>query len=123
MESVLQFVAATEGEAGGVAALGVDISALIFQLITFAIVFFILKKYAFGPISKVLEQRRKTIEESLENAAAIDKKTEELDKKFDAKLREARQQADTIMAQAHTEAGSVVKAAEDRANERTDQMV
>lgn len=41
------------------------------QLVVFLILAWVLKKYAFGPILAVLDERRHTIKESLDNAAKI----------------------------------------------------
>ena len=122
LQLVLSRFGAAESE-GGVAALGINLPALLFQLVTFAIVFFILKKYALGPIVNTLEQRRQTINESLKNAEEIEKKTEQLDRKFEQRLAEARTKADKIIAQANEQAGELAKAAEDRATTKTEQMV
>ena len=46
----------------GLGALGLDGRALIIQLITFVLALLILKRYAFKPISKVLNERRELIE-------------------------------------------------------------
>jgi F-type H+-transporting ATPase subunit b len=51
--------------------LGIDWRALIMQLISFSIVFFVLWKYAYGPIFTMLQARREKITESLANAEKI----------------------------------------------------
>jgi F-type H+-transporting ATPase subunit b len=51
--------------------LGIDWRALIMQLISFSIVFFVLWKFAYGPIFKMLQARREKIAESLANAEKI----------------------------------------------------
>jgi F-type H+-transporting ATPase subunit b len=51
--------------------LGIDWRALIMQLISFSIVFFVLWKFAYGPIFKMLQTRREKIAESLANAEKI----------------------------------------------------
>lgn len=119
---ILGTLAATESE-GGVAALGINLSALVFQLVTFAIVFLVLKKYAFGPIVSVLEKRRKTISESLKSAADIEKRSEEMDQKFQEHLRKARTEAEKILAQAHEESGAITRTAEQRAADKTEQLI
>lgn len=43
----------------------------ISQVVLFCIVAFVLKKFAYGPILKMLEERRNRIEESLKNAEKI----------------------------------------------------
>ncbi len=47
------------------AALGVDARSLIFQLLTFVLVFLVLQRFAFKPISRLLAERRKTIDEGV----------------------------------------------------------
>ena len=47
-------------------ALGINLSGLITQLVSFIILFLILKKVLFGPINKILQTRAKKIQESLE---------------------------------------------------------
>jgi F-type H+-transporting ATPase subunit b len=51
--------------------LGIDWRALIMQLISFSIVFFVLWKYAYGPIFTMLQARREKIAEALANAEKI----------------------------------------------------
>jgi F-type H+-transporting ATPase subunit b len=41
---------------------------MIWTIICFAIAFFVLRKYAFGPIQSVIDERRKRILEALEEA-------------------------------------------------------
>ncbi|MDO8663543.1 MAG: F0F1 ATP synthase subunit B [Candidatus Wildermuthbacteria bacterium] len=49
-------------------ALGIDWKILIGQLINFAILFFLLKKFAYKPFLDVLEKRRVKIEEGINNS-------------------------------------------------------
>ncbi|MGH7975975.1 MAG: F0F1 ATP synthase subunit B [Limisphaerales bacterium] len=51
--------------------LGIDWRALLTQTISFSIVFFVLWKYAYGPIFKMLNARREKIAEALANAEKI----------------------------------------------------
>jgi F-type H+-transporting ATPase subunit b len=51
--------------------LGIDWRALVTHLISFSIVFFVLWKFAYGPIFKMLQARREKIAESLVNAEKI----------------------------------------------------
>lgn len=50
---------------------GVTWPTFIAQLLTVGIVYYILKTYAFGPIIKILEERRRRIEEGQINAEKI----------------------------------------------------
>ena len=51
--------------------LGIDWRSLLIQTISFSIVFFVLWKYAYGPIFNMLNARREKIAESLVNAEKI----------------------------------------------------
>ena len=52
---------------------GVDPLLLVAQIVNFLILLFILRKFMYGPILKVLDTRKKKIEESLKNAEEIEK--------------------------------------------------
>ncbi len=67
---------------------GVQPILLAAQVVNFLILLFILKKFLYKPILKVLDDRKKRIEESLKNAEEIEKKlllTEEEKEKILAK--------------------------------------
>jgi len=51
--------------------LGIDWRSLLIQTISFSIVFFVLWKFAYGPIFAMLQARREKIAESLANAEKI----------------------------------------------------
>ena len=51
--------------------IGIAWRALLAQLISFSLVFFVLWKFAYGPIFKMLQARREKIAESLANAEKI----------------------------------------------------
>lgn len=51
--------------------LGIDWRILVAQTISFSVVFFVLWKYAYGPIFNMLEARRQKIADALANAEKI----------------------------------------------------
>ncbi|HVI60742.1 MAG TPA: ATP synthase F0 subunit B, partial [Candidatus Saccharimonadales bacterium] len=55
-----QFAAAEN--ASGLGALGFDPKAFLIQLTTFVLAYLVLRRFAFGPITKLLDERRETIE-------------------------------------------------------------
>jgi len=72
--------------------LGIDFKILFAQIINFLLLFFLLKKLLYKPIIGFLDQRKKKIEESLENAKRIEErltKIEEEQKKILKKAEEA----------------------------------
>ena len=86
---------------------GVEWPQFIAQLLVFAIVYFILKKYAFGPIVNVLEQRRLRIVEAMANADKVKKELAETEARKKQVLQEAVEQAQKIVAEAKQSADAV----------------
>jgi F-type H+-transporting ATPase subunit b len=75
---------------------GVTLPKFIAQLVLFGIVYFVLSRYAFGPILKILEERRKRIEESLLNAEKIKKQLAQAELRYQEVLRKANDDAQML---------------------------
>jgi F-type H+-transporting ATPase subunit b len=103
--------------------LGLNVQAFVIQLLTFLVVFLALKKWAFKPILKVLDERRKVIESGITLGEKMQKEKEELEQQVSTELHKARQEADKIIALAHTEAKETVQEAEEAARTRADALV
>lgn len=114
---------ATTESASGVAAFGVNIKALIFQLVTFLIVLWILNKYAIKKIVVVLDKRREELELSLKNAEEAKQLLADADSKSDELIAEARKQADGIMSTANTEATELIKVIEQKADKKAERII
>jgi F-type H+-transporting ATPase subunit b len=110
-------------EGGGIAALGVDGKALILQIITFVLVFFLLKKFALSKIIDQLEKRARTINDGVKLGLEMQKAKDELEVKTEEILRKAREQADKIIAAGHADAKELVKAAEAAAAHKTEALL
>jgi F-type H+-transporting ATPase subunit b len=102
----------------GLGALGLDTKALVIQLVTFLIAFWVLKRFAFGPIVKLMEERQKTIEAGVELGEQMKKDKAALETKVAEELAKARTEADGIIAGAQETSRQVVREAEDKANEK-----
>lgn len=111
---------AETSEASGIGALGVDGKAFIIQLVTFVLAFWVLKKFAFKPIMKVLDERRKVIEDGVNLGEEMKKERTTLEAQISEKMAEAREEADGIVAAAHENARELVREAEDKANTKAD---
>jgi F-type H+-transporting ATPase subunit b len=105
------------------AALGVDFKSFIFQIITFLLVFALLKKFAFKPISNLLAERRKTIDDGVKMGLRMEKEKAKLDEEVASAMREARVEADKIISNAHKEARDVVREAEKVAGRKAETML
>ncbi|MEO8350517.1 MAG: F0F1 ATP synthase subunit B [Chthoniobacteraceae bacterium] len=96
--TILAQIEAESGPIGDIAQqFGVDWWKFLSQCISFSIVAFVLQKYAYQPILKVLEERRTKIAEGLENAERSKKE-----------LAEARTNADAVIAKANGEATKMI---------------
>jgi F-type H+-transporting ATPase subunit b len=114
--------AATEGSQG-IAALGLDPLAILAQTVTFLLVFWLLKKFALNKIVATLETRRKTIDKGVLLGREMEAEKAKLDEQIEARLKEARQEADKILAGAARESNEVMKAAEEKAAKKTEAMI
>jgi len=102
----------------GLGALGVDGKAFLIQLITFVLAFLVLKRYAFGPIIKVLRERRETIEQGVKLGEQMNREKAKLEQEVSQKLHEARQEADGIISGAQDSARQAIREAEDKARDK-----
>ena len=83
-----------------------DVGLMIWTLIAFLVALFILRKWAWPAITNALDKRRRAIEESIEVAERTRGEAQEILQEYRDRLREARAQADEIVARAR-KAGEV----------------
>lgn len=87
---------------------GVNPLLLLAQAVNFFILLFILKKFLYKPILKVLEERKKRIEDSLKNAEEMEKRLAEItDREAEALLKSAKE-GEKIIKQAGEQAAQIV---------------
>ena len=80
-------------------------SSLIFwEILSFAILFWVLYKYAFPPILETLETRERKIRESLDQAEQSRATAEQKLKEYETKLQHAAKEAEALMAEAKQKA-------------------
>lgn len=120
MLTTLTSFAAEESSGSGLGALGVDAKAFVIQLITFLLVFWVLKRYAFGPILKALNERRQTIESGVKLGEQMQKEKTEFEAKVEALMAKARQDADGIIALAQENGREAIREAEDKARAKAE---
>lgn len=123
MESILLQFASEEAEPSGLAALGLDPKAFLIQLVTFLLVFLVLRKYAFGPIVNLLEKRRKTIEDGLKLTSQLSEEKQKLEREVAEVHKKARKESDEIIATSRVRADALIKEAEDKAQAKVDNML
>lgn len=81
-------------------ALGINLPGLIAQIVNFSILLFLLSKFAYKPIMKMLDERAARIRESMETAEAIRQQAARAQQEVQAQLETARRDGQNIIAQA-----------------------
>jgi F-type H+-transporting ATPase subunit b len=84
----------------------VTVGLMIWTLVCFGITFFVLRKFAFGPIQKIIDERRQRIRQSLEEADRARDEARRLLEEHRALMREARGQSEEILSEARRVAES-----------------
>lgn len=91
---------------------GIDWKLLLAQAVNFFILFFLLKKFAYGPILKMLRKRREDIEKGVKFSKEAEEKMEKIEE-----LKE-----NTIKA-ANSQALAIVNKAEETGKTRKDEII
>lgn len=117
--SLAFFTLLSEGEPKG-GLLNISPGLIFWTVITFICLFWILKKYAWKPILGALEEREKSIKDSLEKSEIARTEAEKLLKENTANLAKAEEEAQKIIAQARETAEKLMnqKTAESEAKIR-----
>ena len=89
------------------AASHVYIGNTIWYLVVFAILMLLVKHYAWGPVSDMMEKRRQKVIEDLDSAESNRKKAEILANERKAALKNSRQEATQILSDAKTNAQKI----------------
>jgi F-type H+-transporting ATPase subunit b len=77
-----------------------DIGLMIWTLIVFFFTLYLLRRFAFPPIQAALEKRQHMIEESIDSATRVKAEADEILAEYRERLKEARVQAEEIVARA-----------------------
>ena len=92
---------------------------IIWTIIKIAILYLLLKKFLFGPVTEIMEKRTKAIEDSFEAAKNKNEEAEKFKAQYEEVLSHAKAEADGIVKEARERASNVydktVKEAEDEA--------
>lgn len=88
---------------------GINPILLLAQIVNFALLLFILKKFLYKPILHVLEQRKKKIEESLKNAEEIEKKLAQIAGRESAAILAAAGEGEKMIKEAGQESSRIIE--------------
>jgi F-type H+-transporting ATPase subunit b len=84
----------------GIADLGINLPVLIAQLVNFTILLVVLRLVAWGPLTKMLDERRERIRESLSAADAAKEQVAESERRVQEQVEAGRRDAQNLIAQA-----------------------
>jgi F-type H+-transporting ATPase subunit b len=101
---MLAFVLAQEENGGGNALIDVVPGLMIWTIVTFAIVLFVLRRFAFGRIQGLIDQRRERIREALDEADKAREEARQLRELTAKEREEARADRDRLFEETRRQA-------------------
>ena len=100
-----------------------NVGLMVWTLLLFGISMYVLAKLAFPRISEALDKRQHAIEDSIDAAERTRKEADQLLAEYRERLKEARQQADEIVARARNAAEAQEREAQEEAKAKREQMM
>ncbi len=100
-----------------------DIGLIFWTFISFAILFFVLKKFAWKPIVGTVNDREQSIREALASAEAAKKEMENLTADNERILKEARAEREGMMKEAREIKAKMISDAKKEARTEADNMI
>jgi F-type H+-transporting ATPase subunit b len=110
-------------EEGGSFLVSPSLGLMIWTLLFFGVTVFFLSRKVFPLIQEALDKRAKLIAESIESAERSKKESEEMIAEYRARLKEAREQADDIVARARKSADQSKAQAAEEGKEKREELV
>lgn len=104
-------------------ALGILLGNLIWQLVAFAVLVWLLQRFAYGPIVKMLDERRSRIRESMAQAEQIKRDNQEAAKRAEQIIGEAQAQVREMLGAANQQSQRTIAAAQAEAREQREKLL
>ena len=103
--------------------LDINPGLMFWTIVTFVILFWILKKFAWGPILEALEKREKTIRDSLDEASRSREEAQKLFEEYNKKLEKAGADAQKVLEEGRAMSENMKKEIVSRAREEAEEIV
>jgi F-type H+-transporting ATPase subunit b len=123
LQHIAVVVTGAESGGGGNFLVKPGLGVMIWTLIAFGITLLILRKAAYPRIAEALDKRRRAIEESIDAAERTRVEADKLLQEYRERLREAREQADDIVARARKASDKVADEAKIDANKKREELM
>ena len=95
--------------------IGFDWHVALANLVNFLIIFFVLKKFAFTPIQKMLRERREKIEKGISDAQKAEKNLSRANIEKEEIIKEAQDNANRILSTSQADGKNLIKDAKTQA--------
>ena len=93
-----------EAATGPIGTLGINLKLFIAQLINFAVILFVLWRWAYRPLLRIMHERQKTIADGLDNAKKIETRLGQTEQEYREKILTAKKEAIAIIEQGKKDA-------------------
>ena len=110
-------------DSGGSFLVSPNLGLMIWTLLVFGITMYVLSKVAFPRIQEALDKRANAIRESIEQAEKSREEADKLHEEYRARLHEARQQSDEIVARARKAAEAAKAQAAEAGREKREELL
>ena len=107
----------------GIGALGINLPSLIAQLINFTLLFVLLSVLLYRPLLRVLDERRRRIQEGLEASDEAKQRLSQTEQQVVAEMDRARQEGQALVAQAQQMSARLQEEARQQARTEAEQLL
>ncbi|MBI1886692.1 MAG: F0F1 ATP synthase subunit B [Chloroflexi bacterium] len=111
------------GFVDGLKALGINLPSLIAQIINFTLLLVVLYLLAYKPVLRLLDERRKRIQEGMEASEEAKRRLAETEQEVAKELEKARQEGQNLVAQAQQISARIQEEAREQARREQEQML
>ena len=121
--ALIPLAAEKSGDSGGSFLVSPNLGLMLWTLLVFLVVMYVLSKAAFPKIQEALDKRANAIRDSIESAEKTREEADKILEEYRARLREAREQADDIVARARKAAESTTNQASQEGREKREELL
>jgi F-type H+-transporting ATPase subunit b len=114
---------AAEEDSGGSFLVSPNLGLMIWTLLVFGITMYVLSKVAFPRIQEALDKRANLIRDSIDEAEKTREEADKILEEYRARLKEAREQADDIVARARKTAETTTAEATEAGREKREELL
>ena len=107
----------------GIGALGINLPSLLAQLINFTLLLVLLSVLAYKPLLRVMDERRKRIQEGLDAAEESKRRLSETEKEVARELEKARQEGQALISQAQQMSSRIQEEGQTQARTEAEQLL